>query len=128
MYGKGEWRGWAVEVVDTGGIVPDDKALIPQQILRQAHVDIKKAALLVLVVDSQAGLTPLDEELARLLRTTGKPFVLPSTKSTPCRRNPTRMFSIASAFQSSPSLPSTAPASMISSTPPSQNFILPLPL
>ncbi len=80
IYGKAEWRGRALEVVDTGGIVPDDKALIPQEILRQAHVAIKKAALLVLVVDSQAGLTPLDEELARLLRTTGKPFVVAVNK------------------------------------------------
>jgi len=80
IYGKAEWRGQALEVVDTGGIVPDDKALIPQEILRQAHVAIKKAALLVLVVDSQAGLTPLDEELARLLRTTGKPFVIAVNK------------------------------------------------
>src|SRR5271170_3762491 len=76
IYGKAEWRGKALEIVDTGGIVPDDKALIPTEILRQAHVAIKKAALLVLVVDSQAGVTPLDQELARLLRTTGKPFVL----------------------------------------------------
>ena len=80
IYGKAEWRGRALEIVDTGGIVPDDKALIPQEILRQAHVAIKKAALLVLVVDSQAGLTPLDEELARLLRTTGKPFVIAVNK------------------------------------------------
>jgi GTP-binding protein len=80
IYGKAEWRGRALEVVDTGGIVPDDKALIPQEILRQAHVAIKKAALLVLVADSQAGLTPLDEELARLLRTTGKPFVIAVNK------------------------------------------------
>jgi GTP-binding protein len=80
IYGKAEWRGRALEIVDTGGIVPDDKALIPQEILRQAHVAINKAALLVLVVDSQAGLTPLDEELARLLRTTGKPFVIAANK------------------------------------------------
>src|SRR5690349_2393622 len=80
IYGKAEWRGRGLEIVDTGGIVPDDKALIPQEILRQAHVAIKKAALLVLVVDSQAGLTPLDEELARLLRTTGKPFVVAVNK------------------------------------------------
>jgi len=60
MYGKSEWRGRTVEVVDTGGLVPDDKALIPKEILRQARVAIEKAALLVLVVDSQAGLTPLD--------------------------------------------------------------------
>src|ERR1700676_725797 len=80
IYGKAEWRGRALEIVDTGGIVPDDKALIPQEILRQAHVAIKKAALLVLVVDSQAGVTPLDQELARLLRTTGKPFVVAVNK------------------------------------------------
>src|SRR5258708_23808956 len=80
IYGKAEWRGRALEVVDTGGLVPDDRALIPQEILRQAHVAIKKAALLVLVVDSQAGLTPLDEELARLLRTTGKSFVIAVNK------------------------------------------------
>src|SRR5579863_6613836 len=80
IYGKAEWRGKALEIVDTGGIVPDDKALIPTEILRQAHVAIKKAALLVLVVDSQAGVTPLDQELARLLRTTGKPFVVAVNK------------------------------------------------
>ena len=80
IYGRADWRGKTIEVVDTGGIIPDDKALIPQEILRQAHVAIRKAALLVLVVDSQAGLTPLDEELARLLRTTGKPFFIAVNK------------------------------------------------
>jgi GTP-binding protein len=80
IYGRAEWRGRALEIVDTGGIVPDDKALIPQEILRQAHVAIKKGALLVLVVDSQDGFTFLDEELARLLRTTGKPFVVAVNK------------------------------------------------
>ena len=80
IYGQTHWRGHSFETVDTGGIIPDDKALIPQEILRQAHVAIKKAALLVLVVDSHAGVTPLDEELARLLRTTGKPFVIAVNK------------------------------------------------
>ena len=80
MYGKTEWDGRVLEVVDTGGIVPGDKALIPSEILRQASVAIKNAAMLVLVVDSQAGLTPLDEELARYLRNTGKPFVVAVNK------------------------------------------------
>ena len=80
IYGKAEWRGRELEIVDTGGLVPDDKALVPQEVLRQAYVAIKTAVLLVLVVDSQAGLTPLDEELARLLRTTGKPFVVAVNK------------------------------------------------
>jgi ribosome-associated GTPase EngA len=80
IYGKAEWLGHHIEIVDTGGIVPDDKAMIPQEILRQANIAIKKASLLVLVVDSQAGLTPLDEELGRLLRVTGKPFVVAVNK------------------------------------------------
>src|SRR5260370_2483091 len=73
IYGKAEWRGRALEIVDTGGIVPDDKALIPQAILRQAHVAIQKAALLVLVVDSQARPKPPDEKLAPLPATTAQP-------------------------------------------------------
>jgi GTPase len=80
IYGKCEWRGKAIEIVDTGGIVPDDKALIPTEIFRQARVAFENAALLVLVVDGSAGLTPLDEELARLLRSTGKPFVVAVNK------------------------------------------------
>jgi GTPase len=80
IYGQAEWRGRKLEIVDTGGIVPDDRALIPQEILRQARVAFEKAALLVLVADNQAGVTPLDEELARLLRSTGKPFVIAVNK------------------------------------------------
>ena len=80
IYGKAEWRGRTLEIVDTGGIIPDDKALIPQEIFRQAHVAIEKASLLVLVVDSQSGITPMDQELARLLRSTGKPFYVAVNK------------------------------------------------
>lgn len=80
IYGKAEWRGRTLEIVDTGGIIPDDRALIPQEILRQARVAFDQAALLVLVADNQTGVTPLDQELARLLRETGKPFVVAVNK------------------------------------------------
>jgi GTP-binding protein len=80
IYGQVDWRGRSFEVVDTGGIVPDDKALIPQEIFRQARLAIDKAALLILVADGHAGVTPLDEELARLLRETGKPFFVAVNK------------------------------------------------
>src|SRR6266404_712448 len=53
IYGEAEWRGRFFEIVDTGGLVPDDKALIPQEILRQAHVAIEQAALLILVVEDR---------------------------------------------------------------------------
>jgi GTP-binding protein len=80
IYGTATWQGRTFEVVDTGGIVPDDKAAIPREILRQAQVAIEAASQLLLVVDVRAGLTPLDEELARLLRRTGKPLAILANK------------------------------------------------
>jgi GTPase len=80
IYGTVTWNGRSFELVDTGGIVPDDSALIPREILRQAHVAIDSASLLILVVDARTGLTPLDEELARLLRRSGKPLIIAANK------------------------------------------------
>src|SRR2546429_4480665 len=73
IYGKAEWLGKTLEVVDTGGIIPNEKALIPQEILRQAQVAIKKARLLVLVVGSPAGLSPLAAKTRRLTPATAQP-------------------------------------------------------
>jgi len=80
IYGVVEWMGRSFELVDTGGIVPDDRGAIPREILRQAKTAIESAALLVLIVDARSGLTPLDEELARLLRRTGKPVIVAANK------------------------------------------------
>lgn len=80
IYGTATWQGKSFEIVDTGGIVPDDKAAIPREILHQAQVAIENASQLLLVVDARAGLTPLDSELARLLRRTGKPLAILANK------------------------------------------------
>src|SRR5580658_8976889 len=80
IYGTTQWDGRAFELVDTGGIVPEDKAGIPGEILRQARVAIENAARVVQVVDGRAGPTPLDQELALLLRRAGKPPVLAVNK------------------------------------------------
>ncbi len=80
IYGAANWQGRPFQVVDTGGIVPDDKATIPTEILRQAHVAIESASVLVLVVDSRAGVTPLDAELSQLLRRTGKRLLIAANK------------------------------------------------
>jgi len=80
IYGEANWDGRSFEVVDTGGIVPEDKAGIPGEILRQAHVAIAKAACVVQVVDGRSGLIPLDAELAQLLRRAGKTPVIAVNK------------------------------------------------
>ncbi|MFL6228729.1 MAG: ribosome biogenesis GTPase Der, partial [Pyrinomonadaceae bacterium] len=85
IYGEAEWSGRRFSVVDTGGIVPDDDALIPSNILRQAETAIADAVALVWVVDVRAGVTSLDEELARLLRGTGKRVVVAANKADAAR-------------------------------------------
>jgi len=76
LYARAEWLGKPFEVIDTGGIIPSDKELIPIEIYRQAKVAIDEAAHLVLMVDAREGVVPLDEELAQLLRRTGKPLTV----------------------------------------------------
>jgi GTPase len=80
IYGETEWAGRRFSLVDTGGIVPDETAVIPANIFRQAEFAITEAAVLVWVVDARAGATPLDEELARLLRSTGKAVLVAANK------------------------------------------------
>jgi GTPase len=80
LYGDSEWRGRAFRVVDTGGIVPDDKDFIPAEILRQARVALDEAAAIVMVVDGRTELAAPDLELARLLRITGKPLYVAVNK------------------------------------------------
>jgi GTP-binding protein len=80
IYGVVNWDGRSFELVDTGGIVPEEKAGIPGEILRQAHVAIEKAARVVQVVDGRTGPIPLDAELAQLLRRAGKPPVIAVNK------------------------------------------------
>ena len=81
IYGTAEWEGRPFEVVDTGGIVPEDKAGIPGEILRQARVAIEGATRVVQEVDGRAGVVPLDAELAQLLRRAGKPPVIAVNKA-----------------------------------------------
>jgi GTPase len=80
IYGVAHWEGRPFEVVDTGGIVPDEKAGIPGEILRQARVAIENATRVVQVVDGRSGPLPLDAELAQLLRRAGKAPVIAVNK------------------------------------------------
>ncbi len=80
LYGDVEWRGHEFRVVDTGGILPDDKDFIPAEIFRQAKVAFEEAAAIVMVVDARTEIAGPDRELARLLARTGKPLFLAVNK------------------------------------------------
>jgi GTP-binding protein len=80
IYGEVEWNGHLARLVDTGGIVPDDEALIPAEIFRQARVALDEAEAIVMVVDGRTELASPDIDLARLLLKTGKPLFLAVNK------------------------------------------------
>lgn len=85
IYGEAEWNGRTFSIVDTGGIVPDDDAVIPANIFKQAASAIEEAQAIVWVVDARLGITPLDEELARRLRSTGKHVFVAANKADAAR-------------------------------------------
>ena len=80
LYSEVNWDGRLLRMVDTGGIVPDDKALIPAEIFRQAKVALEESNAVVMVVDARTELASSDIELARLLQRLGKPLFLAVNK------------------------------------------------
>jgi GTP-binding protein len=80
IYGEYDWDGRRFRLVDTGGIVPDDPELIPQEIYNQARVALDQAAALVMVVDARTELARPDYDLARLLQRGKVPLFLAVNK------------------------------------------------
>ena len=80
LYGEAHWRGHDLRVVDTGGIIPEEKDFIPSEIFRQAKVALDEANAIVMVADVRSELAAPDLELARLLQKTGKPLFLAANK------------------------------------------------
>jgi GTP-binding protein len=81
IYGEVEWKAKTFDLVDTGGIVPDDEAIIPANIFKQAGFAIDKAQAIIWVVDARAGAIPLDEEIGVFLRNIGKPVFIAANKA-----------------------------------------------
>ncbi len=80
LYGEANWRGRRLRIVDTGGIVPEEKDFIPAEIFRQAKVALLDADAVVMVVDARTELAGPDLELARILIRGGKPLFLAVNK------------------------------------------------
>jgi len=80
LYGDAEWDGRKLRIVDTGGILPEEKDLIPSEIFRQARVALEEAAAIIMVVDGRSELAGPDLELVRLLRKGNRPLFLAVNK------------------------------------------------
>ena len=79
-----EWRGWPFTLVDTGGIglLRGEKAedVITRAAVDQVQLAIESANVIVLVVNVQEGITPLDQEVAKRLRVAKKPVLVAVNK------------------------------------------------
>jgi GTPase len=80
IYGTGDYHGRKFVLIDTGGIITDDDALIPSEILKQARTALKNAAYVIFLIDGRTEITGADRELAAMLRKLGKPVVLAVNK------------------------------------------------
>ena len=78
--GEGIYRGRRFELIDTGGIIANDDALIPSQILKQARVALDGATVVIFLIDGRTEITGADRDLAKMLRKLGKPVVLAVNK------------------------------------------------
>lgn len=76
LYLRADWNGRDFIVVDTGGIVPGTDEELLQSVERQARVAIDEADVILFMVDGATGLTPVDEDIANLLRMSKKPVLL----------------------------------------------------
>lgn len=75
-YGTGDWNGKEFSVIDTGGYLLDDEDHFNTEIRRQVQLAVDEADVILFLVDGNEGLTPMDEDVAGLLRRTDKPVFL----------------------------------------------------
>jgi GTPase len=79
-YGEVEWAGKIFQLIDTGGYVPDSEDLFETAIREQVEIAISEADAILFVVDARNGLNPMDREIAGMLRTSSREFLLVANK------------------------------------------------
>jgi GTP-binding protein len=82
-----EWSGTWFRLIDTGGVDRADTGPFGPQIAAQAREAIEEADLVLFVVDAKVGITPGDEELAEILRTSRRPVIVLANKLDDPRRD-----------------------------------------
>ncbi|MBE6013555.1 MAG: ribosome biogenesis GTPase Der [Lachnospiraceae bacterium] len=80
IYADVEWLGKEFTIIDTGGIDPDAEDIITRQMMKQAEIAIETSDVVLFVVDVKTGITDADEQVANMLRKSGKPLVLAVNK------------------------------------------------
>lgn len=80
-YGESHWNGREFTVIDTGGYLPDATDVMIEGIREQVHIALEESDVVLFVVDTEAGITSLDDAVANLLRQQDKPVLLVPNKA-----------------------------------------------
>ena len=80
IYGTCEWCGRTFSLVDTGGIEPGTDSDMLKFMRRQAEIGIELADAIIMVADVRSGVTAADQDVATMLRKSGKPVALAVNK------------------------------------------------
>jgi GTP-binding protein len=80
IYGKFEWIGREFSVIDTGGYVRGSEDIFEGEIRKQVELAIEEAGIILFVVDTETGVTGMDQEVAALLRKSKKEVLLVANK------------------------------------------------
>ena len=80
IYGECEWCGRHFSLVDTGGIEPGTDSDMLKFMRRQAEIGIELADAIIMVADVRSGVTAADQDVATMLRKSGKPVALAVNK------------------------------------------------
>ncbi len=81
LYADAEWNGKRFQIVDTGGMVFDDRDPLAEQIRIQAEVALSEADVVLFLVDALDGVTPDDLDLAKQLRGFKRPLYIVVNKA-----------------------------------------------
>jgi GTPase len=79
-YGKSDWNGMEFSVIDTGGWITGSEDVFEEQIRKQVQMALEEANVILFLVDVNEGITPMDEDVAEMLRRSGKKVVLVANK------------------------------------------------
>lgn len=80
IYAEAEWLDYKFTLIDTGGLEPETDDMMLKNMYAQAEIAIDSADVIIFVTDVRTGMVDADQQVANILRRSGKPIVLAVNK------------------------------------------------
>ena len=110
QYGKSDWNGKYFSIIDTGGYVMGGDDEFEIEIRKQVQLAVDEADIILFLVDAREGMTPMDEDVASMLRKCTKKVLLVANKVDNAKERTTWLSSTPSVLATPTPLPASAEA------------------